>query len=275
MKKLFTLKKQISVIGCGWLGLPLAIHLQNQGYKIKGSTTSKEKLETLNKASIMGFIIHINERGVSGNVTGFLSGSDTVIINIPPGLRKNPNKNHVSEIKHLIDILDKQSVKNILYISSISVFKNKEIFPVIKADIAPNATSNSSKQLIEIEDMLLQNTNFNTTILRFGGLFDAQRHPSKYLSGKKNVLNPDAPINLIHKEDCIAIITSIIKNNHWNKVLNVAYPKHPTKKEYYISYCKQHNLSLPEFNSSEKSKGKIIDSTKLVQLLNYNFEQAP
>ncbi|MEZ7854793.1 MAG: SDR family NAD(P)-dependent oxidoreductase, partial [Cyclobacteriaceae bacterium] len=31
----------ISILGCGWLGLPLARQLVQQGHQIKGSTTSQ------------------------------------------------------------------------------------------------------------------------------------------------------------------------------------------------------------------------------------------
>ena len=181
----------------------------------------------------------------------------------------------VAEIKYLVSAIEKQSIKNVLYISSTSVFKDEFYFPKIIDSTTPNATSNSAKQLIEIEQMLLDNSKFNTTILRFGGLFDTEHHPAMYLSGRTNIANPDAPINLIHKEDCIQIITAIVKNNLWNMVFNVAYPSHPNKKTYYSNYCRIHNLLLPAFNSSEKSTGKIIDSTKVVQLLKYTFKKAP
>ncbi|WP_299120936.1 NAD(P)H-binding protein [uncultured Winogradskyella sp.] len=269
------MKKQISVIGCGWLGLPLATFLIDEGFKVRGSTTSENKLELLKKHAIEGFIIRLNEDGISGNYSECLKGSEIVIINIPPGLRRNTDKNHVAELSHLIKAIEAHRVENVLYVSSTSVFKDESHFPIITDLTAPNATSNSSKQLIEIEQKLQNNSNFNTTILRFSGLFDKDRHPAKYLSGKTGVSNPDAPINLIHKEDCIQIITAIIKNQLWSIALNASYPKHPNKKEYYSEFCKLHDLSLPEFNSAEKSKGKIIDSTKLVQLLNYTFKQAP
>ncbi|WP_400076005.1 NAD(P)H-binding protein [Winogradskyella sp. R77965] len=269
------MKKQISIIGCGWLGFPLARFLMNEGFKVKGSTTSENKLELLKKHAIEGFVIRLDEAGISGNYSVCLKGSETVIINIPPGLRRNPDKNHVIELSHLITAIEAHKIENVLYISSTSVFKNESHFPIITSLTASNAASNSAKQLIEIEQKLQNNSNFNTTILRFGGLFDGDRHPAKYLSGKTDVSNPDAPINLIHKEDCIQIIATILKNELWNTTLNASYPKHPNKKLYYSEFCKLHNLPLPQFNAKEKSKGKIIDSTKLVQLLNYRFIEAP
>ncbi|EDP70994.1 hypothetical protein FBALC1_00882 [Flavobacteriales bacterium ALC-1] len=269
------MKKQISIIGCGWLGLSLAKFLIENDYKVKGSTTSEAKLKQLNEYAIDGHLIRLNETGVSGNYSDFLADSDTVIINIPPGLRRNPSKNHVKEIKHLVKVLEKENIKNVLYVSSTSVFKDDYGFPIINNSTEPNATSNSSKQLIEIEELLIHNSNFNTTILRFGGLFGDERHPANYLSGRTNIANAEAPINLIHKEDCIQIIALLLKNNFWNKVLNAVYPIEIDKKTYYSNYCKRYNLLLPEFDIKEKSKGKIIDSSKLVQLLNYTFKQAP
>jgi UDP-glucose 6-dehydrogenase len=269
------LKKKISVIGCGWLGLPLATFLINQGCSVKGSTTSQNKLDLLKKHNIEAYIIHLNSSGISGNYSEFLANSETLIINIPPGLRQNPSKNHGAEIKQLVTAIENQNIKNVLYISSTSVFKDEFHFPQIIDSTEPNGSSNAVNQLIKIEQMLLKNTKFNTTILRFGGLIDHVRHPANYLSGKANVANPDAPINLIHKEDCIQIISKIVKDKIWNTVFNVAYPYHPDKKSYYSNFCKINDLPLPVFNTSEKSKGKIIDSTKVVQLLNYTFKHKP
>jgi nucleoside-diphosphate-sugar epimerase len=269
------LKEQISVIGCGWLGLPLAKYLVQEGYCVKGSTTSDEKLELLKTHQIDGYLLSLNENGISGDYSNFLTNSKTIIINIPPGFRKDPTKNHVAEITQLVSAIEKYNIKNVLYISSTSVFNDDIHFPQIFNVTKPNALSNSGKQLIEIENILHHNCNFNTTILRFGGLFDNERHPAKHLSGRKNISNPEAPINLIHKEDCIQIIEMIIKHGFWNTTLNAVYPSHPNKKTYYSNYCKLKNIPLPEFNTSEKSEGKIIHSSKLVQLLNYTFKEAP
>lgn len=268
------MKKQISIIGCGWLGFPLAKTLIENNYNVKGSTTSTDKLKTLRNSGIEAYLVALSKDKITGNYIDFLKGSESVVINIPPGLRKHPNKNHVDEIQHLVNAIESQNIKNVIYISSTSVFKDETSFPIINADALPNATSHNGKQLIAIENMLKENTNFNTTIIRFGGLFNAQRHPAKYLAGRANLSNPNAPVNLIHKDDCINIISLILKNNVWNEVFNAAYPYHPTKKDYYTAYCKQHQLDLPNFNLSEKSKGKTVGSTKLEQVLNYTFKQA-
>jgi len=47
----------ISILGCGWLGLPLAEHFRDAGYSVKGSTTSDDKIELLKGKQIAPFLI--------------------------------------------------------------------------------------------------------------------------------------------------------------------------------------------------------------------------
>jgi hypothetical protein len=115
-------------------------------------------------------------------------------------------------------------------------------------------------------------------ILRFGGLIGEDRHPIHYLSGRKAIENPNAPINLIHQMDCIGIIEKILEQAQdnkyvWNEVLvlNAVAPFHPSRKSYYTQKAMDLNLSLPEFVEDIESVGKIIASDKVERVLNYKF----
>ena len=263
---------KIGILGCGWLGLSLAKSLINQDYEIKGSTTTENKYQMLRDSSITPYLIKLNERCVEGKIKDFLKETELLIINIPPGLRKKPEKNHVLEIEQLIHHIEDSSVKYVLYISSSSVFKDNVDYPIITHNTLPNATSNSAKQLIQIENLLKTNSNFKSTILRFSGLIGNKRHPGKILSGRKNISNGKAPINLIHIDDCISIITKLIEKQLWDITINASNPYHPTKEDYYTNYCKKYHLELPKFDQKTISKGKIIDSTRLAQLLGHEYK---
>ena len=265
---------KLSIMGCGWLGLPLAKHLIQQGVQINGSTTTATKEDILKAENINPFVITLTETKVSANIANFFDHSETLILNIPPGIRRNPEKNHVSEIKNIITYIEQSSIKNVLYISSTSVYKDEESMQLITEASEPNAITNNGKQLIAIENLLQSNSKFKTTILRFSGLIDDQRHPAKMLSGRSDISNGKAPINLIHKTDCIGIITRILETQAWNTVYNASYPFHPSKIDYYTNYCKTKNLELPIFNK-KTAKGKCIDSSKLAQQLNYSFKTSP
>lgn len=263
------MKQKICIIGCGWLGFPLAKSLIKMGYDVKGSTRSTDKLAKLKSNKIDGHLVQLSSEGITGNLENCLSECDTLILNIPPGLRKNPNANYVKQMQHLIPYVEDASIKNVLFISSTSVYEDEESFPII-TETYP--TSNKTNQLLTVEALFQNNQNFKTTILRFSGLFGEHRHPATFLSGKQNLKNPDAPVNLIHQNDCISIIERIIDQNHWNDTFNAATTSHPSKQLYYTSICKTQGLTLPTFDKHNNSKGKIIDSTKLAQVLGYEFK---
>ncbi len=253
--------KQISILGTGWLGFPLSKKLITDGYTIHGSTTSASKLALLNEEGINPFVIKLTEEGVEGDVTSFLRDSKLLLINIPPGLRRNPDSNFVLKIKTLLPYIKQSSVEQLLFISSTSVFADQIGFPVITDKTLPNATSKSGEQLIKVEKLLLENLDIDTTIIRFAGLFDARRHPAMMLSKRKNIKNPKAPVNLIHRQDCVGIIEKIIETDNWGISINVAYPDHPEKAHYYTKICEQMGLSTPDYENTTPSQGKIIVTT--------------
>ena len=261
--------QQISILGCGWLGLPLAEHLIERGYTIKGSTTSPNRVGELESKEIEAFIIELASGEISGDYKAFLQNSKTLIIDIPPKLRGENPESFVEKIKTFVQkaVLN-SSIENILFISSSSVYGEEAI--TITETTPEKPETLSGKELLETEHFLQQQTAFKTTILRFGGLIGGNRNPAKSLSGKSNIATPQAPINLIHQDDCIGIITAIIKQNYWNQKLNAAAPFHPTRKEYYTSKAQVLGLDLPQFEENNTS-GKTIDSSKLITALNYHF----
>jgi nucleoside-diphosphate-sugar epimerase len=144
---------------------------------------------------------------------------------------------------------------------------------VVTEETELNPDTESGRQLLEVEQLLQSNPNFKTTILRFGGLIGEDRHPIKFLAGRKNIENPNAPINLIHQEDCIGIIQKIIELNSWNQVFNAVTPFHPSRKEYYTQKAIEFNLALPEFNTENSSFEKTISSSKIENILGYSFRK--
>ncbi|TDE06031.1 SDR family oxidoreductase [Flavobacterium sandaracinum] len=260
---------KISILGCGWLGLPLAKAALKKGFLVSGSTTSTDKLAVLDKAAIAPFLITLSENKTSGNPTDFLENATILIIDVPPKLRGPEQENYVSKIRNIVPFIEKSSIENVLFISSTSVYNDDESF--VTEETIPKPDTESGKQLLETEQLLQNNSHFKTTVLRFGGLIGEDRHPVKFLAGRENLDNPNAPINLIHQEDCIGIILKIIANNAWDETFNAVAPAHPARELYYTQKARDLNLALPKFNSERNSVGKIILSARLETVLKYIF----
>ncbi|CAA9195078.1 NAD(P)H-binding protein [Flavobacterium collinsii] len=269
--------EQISILGCGWLGLPLAEKLIEKGHSVKGSTTSESKLPILEASGIKAFLVAIESESISNSITNFLAESEILIIDIPPKLReKNLNLTtssgltFVRKIENLIPFIEQSTVKKVLFVSSTAVYGNDN--GTITEETFPNPETESGKQLLLAEALLQKNQNFTTTILRFGGLIGEDRHPVKFLAGKENLENPDAPVNLIHQNDCIKIIEEIINQSKWKEVFNAVAPFHPTRQEYYSQKAREQNLVVPKFSTQQSNIKKVISGKKIETYLNYHFE---
>jgi len=267
---------QISILGCGWLGLPLAKALLKKGFSVNGSTTSTEKLSIMENSGISPFLITLESNTIIGEIETFLEGSKTLIIDIPPKLRENSKDpstvlrmTFVEKIETILPFIEKSTIENVLFISSTSVYGEEN--SVVTEKTIPQPDTEGGRQLAQAEQLLQNNTNFETTILRFGGLIGEDRHPVKFLAGREHLENPDAPINLIHQEDCIGIIIKIMEHNYWDETFNAVAPFHPSRKDYYIQKALDFNLALPKFNHEKSSVGKTIRIDKVRKVLSYTF----
>ncbi len=261
--------KKISVLGCGWLGLPLSQFLLYKGFIVKGSTTSLDKLNLINDKIEQVFLIKAEENEIEGDVDLFFECTDILIINIPPKLRAGIESNYVSRIERILEQVKKHNIKKVLYVSSTSVFPDDNL--EYDENKVPIPYSSTSKQLIEAENLVKNAAYFSSTIIRFGGLIGENRHPVTYMSAKdKEVENPCAPINLIHLEDCIGLIFSIIIQEKWGFIFHGVSPFHPSKKEYYSNEAKKRGLEV-RFLNDQISWGKKVNSNLTLCQLGYNM----
>ncbi len=260
----------ISVLGCGWLGFPLAKKLVEMGHIVKGSTQTAAKLAVLHKNGIDPYLIEVN-RKIKGNNLQHFFRSGILIVNIPPGRkRRDVVRSHPKQVEAIIEKAIIHGTKRILFISSTSVYGN--VNRVVTEADEPSPITDSGKALVTAEALLLQQTAFETTIVRFGGLTGPDRKAGRFLAGKKNVKNGDAPVNMIHQEDCIGLLTQIIIQEKWGHLFNACADDHPTRKEFYTAQAKLQGFQAPQFSKTEALVGfKEVSNYKIKQLLSYEF----
>jgi len=259
----------ISILGCGWLGLALGKHLTAKSYKIKGSTVSSDKLDLIRRNKIEPFYIKLNPKLQGKDIDQFFE-SDILIINFPPERRNDILEYHRAQIESLASKITTSNIDKVLFISSTSVYPN--VNREVTEDDNLEPAKLSGKALLGVESFLRSANNFKTTILRFGGLIGYDRLPARFLAGKKNIEHGNAPVNLIHRDDCILIIEKIIQNEVWGYIFNACADSHPTRKEFYVNQALKAGLEPPEFVNTKDVQYKIISNRKLKKELNYKFK---
>jgi nucleoside-diphosphate-sugar epimerase len=257
----------VSILGCGWLGVALGKHLRNRRFSVKGSVTSPEKFGLLRTSGIGPFRIVLNENNVEVDDPAFFE-TDVLVIAIPPRRIDEIERIFPTQIAQLIPIILKSGIRKVIFISSTSVYpenlKTAHESDVLYPDKA------SGKACLATENLLNNLTDFETTILRFGGLIGADRNPARFLlKSARPVAN--IPVNLIHQDDCIGIIDAILEKDLWGETLNACCPEHPLKKDFYGKAAQISGLPAPLI-SDEAEAYKIVDSSKLKRLLKYKFK---
>ena len=245
----------ISVLGCGWLGLPLAKGLVNDQFQVKGSVRSQEKAQVLKQNSVTPYVLDLDKK--EQDWKPFLH-SDILVIAMP-------SKN-VEGFSSLIALIEESSIKHLVFVSSTSVYGDNN------GVVTEEQSALNASVLYQIESLFTQSTAFSTTIIRFSGLVGYSRNPGRFFAKSgRSVSNPDAPVNMIHQDDCVELIKQIIKQEKWNDLFNACADTHPTKREFYTQATQRISIAPPCFIESDEQTFKIISNQKIKDTLGYEF----
>jgi nucleoside-diphosphate-sugar epimerase len=258
----------VSILGCGWLGLPLAFHLKEKGYAVKGSKTTDEGVQLLQEKGIDAYRIALLPEIYAEHVSEFLN-SEILIVNFPPKRREDIESFYPEQIQSLINAISGSVVKKVLFVSTTAIYQNLNKEVTEEDETTPEKSS--GKAVLKAEQLLQASSQFQTTILRFGGLIGYDRNPGRFLAGKENVSNGQAPVNLIHRDDCISIIAQIVSQNVWGETFNACADEHPTREEFYTQMALKTGLIPPKFADDKSCSFKVINNNKLKQRLHYTF----
>jgi len=233
----------------------LAERFVAQGYRLKISTTSPHRLSTL--AALPGEACIVDIGKPLDDIDAFLQ-SDTLIVNI--------TSKDIEGFERLVRKIEASAIKSVLFVSSTSVYP-------VNCKVVSEAVGEESPDhpLVIIENLFRQSSQFQTTVVRFAGLIGGSRHPGRFFRGGKLVKNPDANVNLIHRDDCVNILDRIVANGLWGETFNACADSHPSKREFYTQAAEMAGAPLPEFEDNDDRSFKIIDNRKLKQALGYEF----
>lgn len=264
------MKERIGIMGCGWLGFPLAKRLAASGYTVCGTTTTKGNLDILKSEGISPFYVELFEGGVKGQLIPFLKDIDMLVINVPPG-RKGAAGAYLKKMAQLHEAIRIMHISRILFVSSTSVYG--DIQGEVTEKTTPKPATATAKDLWAVERLFMEDPLLKTTTVRFGGLIGPDRHPVTFLSGQKNLKNGDDIINLIHLEDCLLLLEAIIANEWWGVLYNGVYPYHPTKRTYYTTEARKRGLAVPEYLKGYAGKtGKLV-MAKALEEAGFHFSK--
>src|SRR5690554_2015285 len=236
--------KKISILGAGWLGTPLALKLKENGHLLKVSTTTQEKLVFFEENNIESFLISIGENPDYDN------------------LDQSLESDYIEKIKQVIPFIEKHKIKEVIYTSSTTVYLSLKGEVNEETPIVP--VSEMDRQIVEIENLLLNNLNFNASILRLGGLIGEDRHPVQFIVKRPIVEDANNPVNMVQRNDIIRFVEKMLEQTLPNEVFNIVAPVKLNRRDFYTREAQKLNLSpLPKFVDNPNADLRKVSGEKI------------
>lgn len=248
----------IGIIGAGWFGAALADKLC-ASHQVIGTKTTQSGVEALKNKPWKTVRLNLDEK-MDVDASAAVFSTDALVVNVPPPRRaENPEHVYLDRMRQIAEgIAHFQTIQKVLFISSTGVFGESQQHADEFTTPAPDRTA--GRILREAELYFLERDDFRTVIIRPGGLVGGERHPVKYLAGRKDIAGRRHPVNLIHRADLITLSEKILENECAQKVFHAVASPHSSKQEYYTRAAVKLGLPAPHFDPADQSLGKYISA---------------
>ncbi|MGB6036977.1 MAG: hypothetical protein WBG42_11965 [Cryomorphaceae bacterium] len=260
------MKKRLSVVGLGWFGMELAKTL-SQKYNVFGTKRSVPLQES--EVKILPLIFNPEP---SGAPLSKVFDSELLVLNIPPNSRsQNAESDYRKIMAAILDAIALSPIERAIFVSSTGVFGKNE--GRVDEETVPVPSTTGGRILFEAEQRFLSVSSCETCILRPAGLVGGERHPAVFLAGREGVSGRKNPINLVHRDDLIALTSAILGADELaGRVFHAAAAGHPSKEEYYQTMAAKMNLEIPCFNQNDETEGKEVDAEWSKEQLGVKFK---
>ncbi|MEZ0610973.1 NAD(P)H-binding protein [Fibrella sp. WM1] len=256
-----------SIIGLGWLGLPLAERLLTLGYSILGSTTTPEKAALLRQKGINAVELRLSP-APDGNLATLLD-ADVLVVNVPPRAGQFGDQHHPEQMRLLAEAVRSSRIRHVIYVSSTSVYPelNRDVY---EEDVQSPVQSAAPALATAEQYWLALAPERAVTVVRCAGLMGGARIPGKYVAGR-TVDSGTLPVNYLHQVDAVGLLSAVIEKRIVG-TFNAVAPQHPTREAVYRQSCAAFGYAAPMFVTPEKPLPfKRINGDKLTRATAYPF----
>ena len=258
-------KERISIVGFGRVGLPLGRELVARGYEVFGTVTSEKKQEKLGEEGLQADVLTLTPEA-EGDLQKAMD-TDILVVTVPPSAKAEGQFEAV--MRNIAEAAASSRVKKVLLISATSVYRQTGDV-VREEDATHQASPFLGTSWLKVEELFSLRSEFETSIVRFSGLMGGGINAGVYFAGRE-LKGASQPVNMIHVDDCVAIMAAIIDQQVWGEAFNASADEHPCKRDFYTKACTVAKMDLPLF-SEEAVPYRIVNCDKLKKRLGYSFK---
>lgn len=257
-------ENRIFILGAGFIGKPLAISLKQRGYDVSVSIRKPE-----NNASFEEQGIDVHNFQVGDDDDSIFSEMQTLVLAYPIGSRKMTPGDHLKQAQWIAEHFPKNQLKQVILTSSTSVYPDG--MGEVDENCAARPADHGLIQL-EYEEALRGFYGAKLVVLRLAGLIGKNRHPGRFLAGRKELPFGSSPINMVHQGDVVRFIVELITRQITAPIINLCHDEHPVRQVYFRSASKALGLELPTFSQQQISYPKVMNNALSKSLFGFEYE---
>jgi nucleoside-diphosphate-sugar epimerase len=273
---------RVLIIGCGYVGLPLARELVARGHEVFGVRRSAEGAGELAAAGIKPLVADIARAADLARLPGPF---DWVVntVSSSRGGAEDYREVYLRGTQNLIGWLASSPPRRFVYTSSTSVYAQTD-GSVVDETSPAQPSSETSRVLVETENLLLtaaREKNFPAVILRVAGIYGPERGHlfQQFLRDEARIAGKgERIINMIHRDDVVGLIMAALEHGQAGAIYNAADDEPVTQLEFFRFLAGLVGKPMPPFateaENAARKRGltnKRVANRRVKSELGYEF----
>lgn len=269
---------RVLIVGCGYVGMPLAEELVRQGHEVVGIRRSAEAAAALAAIGVEPCITDISDPAFSRPTGRF----DWVVFTAAAG-RTQGNEGYrrlyLEGNRNLLAWLSDSPPAKYVYTSSTSVYGQQD-GSLVRENSPTEPEAGTALELVAAERLLFDAAakRFPAVVLRVAGIYGPDR--SRYLGAfiRNEVVMPGAGhryLNMIHRDDVVGSILAALKNGRAGEAYNVVDQEPVTEIHFFTWLAETLGKYVPPFAPDAgggSANNKRVSNRRLTMELGYRLK---
>jgi nucleoside-diphosphate-sugar epimerase len=251
---------RVLIVGCGYVGLPLAGELVRAGHEVFGVNRSPEKAAELRALGIEPLTADITQRAA---LDALPQGFDWVVnaVSSNKGGLADYQRIFLEGTHHLVDWLVATPLKKYVHAGSTSVYAQTD-GSLVKETSPAQPTTEMGLVLAETEQALLRafrDRKFPAVLLRMAGIYGPGRGHLflQYLKDEASIAEKGQRLlNMIHRDDVIGAIIAALKSGRPGEIYNVVDDEPVPQIHFFRWLSETLGKNMPPFSQDGAGAGR-------------------
>lgn len=276
---------RVLVVGCGYVGLPLALELARQGHTVFGLRRSTGAQETLRQAGVTPLVADLTQPDSLAKLPRDLDWVVNCVASGGGGV-EDYRSLYLEGMRNLIEWLvpgRANGTPRVVYTSSTGVYGQND-GSLVDESSPTQPASETARVLVETEQVLLaagRERNFPAMVLRAAGIYGPERGYllKQFLRGEARIEGAGArTLNMIHRDDLIRAIIAALECGRGGAIYNVTDDEPVSQVEFFrwlaAKIGKPMPPTVPEDAAAPRKRGltnKRVSNRNLKTELGFSF----